>query len=721
VEGGFSARSRSTISIALIVIGGVLLLIGVLGFYARERVIDQETFADQATEALADDDVRRVVSREIVVNLIDQGSTDLIAARPLIESVVDAALDTGAFREFFREAALEANRVLFVRDRDNAAFRISDAYEVVRFGLRSVAPELASEIPPRLGATLLKLKERDFARESLQVADGVRVLGLVLPLLGLVAFAAAVAIAPNRRVAVLRSGVAVGTVGVVLAIAVLILRARILANVFGEDELTDEEVQGAVAGILDAFVGDLFIWALALSMAGLIAAGAAAALDPVRVEDPAARVRRRLLERPETNWGRGLRAAGALALGILVLVDPSLALRVVAVLAGAYLIYFAVTELLLLTQLGVRHTEDEVRERRGWLATAAVAGGLAVVALVVLVLVFTGEDAEPPGGGPVSPAGTCNGSPQLCSLRLDEAVFAGTHNSFSAADSPNWYIANQRRTIDRQLQDGIRLFLIDPHWGVGGENGRVRTDFEAEGRDRNRVAAALPPKTLRAAERLAGSVGLRPGEDGEREIWLCHTVCELGATRMVDALTLMREFLDANPGEVLILFIEPYVPPEEIATAFQEAGLDRYVATLEPDAPLPTLGELVRSGRRVIVFTERDGDGSVPWYLDGFSFVQDTPLGATKPEDLSCALNRGTRDSPMLMLNHWADVFPPSLSANVAFLRKRFILARARRCARRRGLPVSLIAVDHYDQGDLIAAVRKLNRQQVAAVRRAGA
>jgi hypothetical protein len=717
VKGGLSISARGATSIALIVVGGILLLVGVLTLYGREQIIDQESFADHAIEALADDDVRRVVSREIVVNLIDQGSTDLIAARPLIESVVDAVLDTDAFRELFREAALEANRVLFVRERDNAAFRISDAYRVVRFGLRSVAPDLASEIPPRLGATLLELKERDFARESLQVADELRVLGIVLPLLGLAAFGGAIAIAPKRRVAVLRSGVAVGTVGIVLAIALLIVRARVLANVFGEDELTDEDVRGAVAGILDAFVGDLFIWALALGMAGLIVAAAAAALDPVRVEDPAARLRRRLLERPATNWGRGLRAGGALALGILVLVNPSLALRVVAVLTGAYLVYFAVTELLLLTQLGVRHTEKEVRERRGWFATAGVAGGLAVAGVVALVLVLTGEDAEPPGSGPVSPAGSCNGSPQLCSLRLDEAVFAGTHNSFSAADSPSWYIANQRRTIDRQLQDGIRLFLIDPHWGVGGEDGGVRTDFEAEGRDRNRVAAALPPKTLRAAERLAGSVGLRPGEGGEREIWLCHTVCELGATRMVDALSVMREFLDANPGEVLILFIEPYVPPQEIAAAFDEAGLDRYVATLELGAPLPTLGELVRSGRRVIVFTERDGDGSVSWYLDGFSFVQDTPLGATKPEDLSCALNRGTRDSPMLMLNHWADVFPPSLSANRAFLEKRFILARARQCARRRGLPVSLIAVDYYDQGDLIAAVERLNRRRVAAVR----
>ena len=68
----------------------------------------------------------------------------------------------------------------------------------------------------------------------------------------------------------------------------------------------------------------------------------------------------------------------------------------------------------------------------------------------------------------------------------------------------------------------------------------------------------------------------------------------------------------------------------------------------------------------------------MPWYLDGFSFVQDTPLGVTKPEDLSCKLNRGGRDSPLLMLNQWADLFPPRRAANVPFqTRKELLTPRA--------------------------------------------
>ena len=245
----------------------------------------------------------------------------------------------------------------------------------------------------------------------------------------------------------------------------------------------------------------------------------------------------------------------------------------------------------------------------------------------------------------------------------------------------------------------------------------MRTDFEAEGRDRNRVVKALPPATLAAAERLAGRVGLRQnGGGGRPDLYLCHTVCELGATKMVDSLRVIGSFMKRNPGEVVILFIEPYVPPAAIAKVFADAGLDRYVATLRHDAPLPTLGELVRSGRRLIVFTEADADGTVPWYLDGFSFVQDTPLKATRRSQLRCTLYRGGTDSPLLMLNNWADVFPPQRRANIPFNQESFILARARRCARERGLPVNLIADDHYDQGGLVAAVAQLNRERFAAV-----
>jgi hypothetical protein len=446
---------------------------------------------------------------------------------------------------------------------------------------------------------------------------------------------------------------------------------------------------------------------------------AAAALDPEDVEQPITRLRRRIAGPTRTRWGRALRGVGALLLGVLVVLSPMLALELAAIVAGAFLIFYGASELLAMIQPASAAAPEGKRSRRRAFAVAATAGGLCVAVLVALVLVFTADDGEQGALASTVPtrSGACNGAVALCELRLNEAVFAGTHNSFSAADSAGWYIANQRRTIKRQLRDGIRLFLIDAHWGVEDAQGKVRTDFASEGRSRNRVAKALPPNVLKAAERLVGRLGAGDGA-GDPELWLCHTVCEIGATKMVDSLTEIREFLEANRGEVVILFIEPYAPPADIAKVFESAGLDRYLAELERDEPLPTLGSLVRRNKRVVVLSEKDADGTVPWYLDGFTFVQDTPLGAKKTAELSCRRERGDADSPFLMLNHWADYFPPKLSANRPFQTRRFLLERAHRCARERGLPVSLIAVDGYDQGEFLPAVDELNGERVRALRR---
>jgi hypothetical protein len=712
------SRTRGVASVVLVVLGAALLLAGGITYYLRTQILDQDAFADRAVAALDDDRVRNVVGREIVVNLIDRGSSELVAARPLLESVVDVVIESRPFKTVFRQAAIEANRVFFVRERRNAAFDVADATQLVRFALRSVSPDLARQLPKNIDATLLALRRREFAGQTLAIADQVRLFGVLLPLLALLVFAAAIVIAPDRRVAVLRTGIAVGTSAALLAAALLVLRVRLLAGVIGEDELTDADVRGAVAGVLDAFLADLVAVALLLALGGLVVGAAAAALDPEHVDQPMTRLRRRVAGPPRTRWGRALRGVGALLLGVLVVLEPLLALELGAIVAGAFLIFYGTSELLVMIQPSGAAAPEGKRSRRRALAVAAAAGGVCVAVVLALVLVVTDDE----GDGALATAattrsGTCNGSVSLCELRLNEAVFAGTHNSFSAADSPGWFLANNRRTIPRQLQDGIRLFLIDAHWGVEDDRGRVRTDFRAEGRSKNRVAKSLPPNVLKAAERLAGRLGA--GEaSGERDVWLCHTVCELGATRMLDSLEEIRKFLEANRGEVVILFVEDYVPPAEIAKVFERAGLDRYVTGLDRDEPLPTLGSLVRRNKRVIVLAEKSADGSVPWYLDGFSFVQDTPLGATKVRELSCRRERGDADSPFLMLNHWADLFPPRVGPNVPFQTERAVVGRAHRCARDRGVPVSLIAVDHYEQGKFLEAVDALNAERVQALRR---
>ena len=183
--GGVSGRGRNTGSIALAVIGAILAVVGTLLLYIRVEIIDPDAFADHAVEALKDDQVRDVVSTEIVVQLIERGSPDLVAGRPLLEQVVGTVLGAQPFQQVFRAAARESNRLLFDKGKDNVAFDVSDGLKIVRFALQSINPKLADDLPQSIDLALVKLKERDFARGSLAVADKIRWLGIVGPLIAL--------------------------------------------------------------------------------------------------------------------------------------------------------------------------------------------------------------------------------------------------------------------------------------------------------------------------------------------------------------------------------------------------------------------------------------------------------------------------------------------------------------------------------------------------------
>jgi hypothetical protein len=299
----------------------------------------------------------------------------------------------------------------------------------------------------------------------------------------------------------------------------------------------------------------------------------------------------------------------------------------------------------------------------------------------------------------------------MCGRRLDQVVFAATHNSYAAADEPGWLFANQRFGIARQLRDGIRALLIDVHLGAPDpRSGRIRTDLAAEGSDRNKVARELSPAALRTADRIVGRAGVGKPV-GRRRPYLCHTLCELGAEPLDEQLGIIRRFLTANPREVVLLFVEPYVPVATIEQALRETDLLSEAARLTvPDAPLPTSGGLIAAKTRLVIFAEHDG-GERPWYLDGFRFVQDTPLGATRPSQLSCDRYRGQTDSPLLMLNHWIPPFPPSVTRNQR-IGGGFLRAWIGRCERERAMLPNLLAVDFYERTDVVGIARRLNAEQ---------
>lgn len=291
---------------------------------------------------------------------------------------------------------------------------------------------------------------------------------------------------------------------------------------------------------------------------------------------------------------------------------------------------------------------------------------------------------------------------------MDEIVFPSTHNSYAASAQPGWHFASQRYGISRQLEDGIRALLLDVHFGVyDRDTGRVRTDLSAEGSDRNKVAKQVPPRALRVADRIAGRVGVGT-LNGTPELYLCHTLCELGADPLNRELKAIGSFLAEHPEQVLIVIVEDYVPPATIERAFAQAGLERYVVTLNRHEPLPTLGELIDRDRRLVVFAEKDG-GTPAWYMPAFSFIQDTPLGAVRPDQLSCERYRGEADSPLLLINYWIPPFPPSPALNAGIGHAAFLRGRVKRCLEKRGFRGAIVAVDFYQRTSVVAVARELN------------
>ena len=222
----------------------------------------------------------------------------------------------------------------------------------------------------------------------------------------------------------------------------------------------------------------------------------------------------------------------------------------------------------------------------------------------------------------------------------------------TAADE-NWYLPEQPTGIVSQLDDGIRVFLIDSWYGQA--TNRPPAAVTAEGSKLAALAEAnaeYGPDVVQAALRLRDAASLTP--IGPREPYLCHSLCELGGIRWETEMTAVEQWLATHPREVVTFFVQDEVTPADTDAVFRAAGLLPYVHTQRVGRPWPTLGQMIDSGRRVVVLMENNGGGTkYPWLLQGFEWVQDTPYENPTVADLSCRLERGPADAPILLVNHW--------------------------------------------------------------------
>ena len=694
------ARSART-SGALLIIGSVAIWLAFIVGGAARGIIRPDPFARRLAGALSDPRVSRYVAARITDAIVEQ-RPNLVSVRSILEPSVSTVVSSAPFRAVVRTSTRAAHRSLFESGR-NVVLSLPDVAVLVRSALARANPDLASKIPPSIEASLASPEaEQAFTRfiDAWGFVGRVLWAAWVVLILGFGAFVAGIWVAPDRQTALVRTGAAFGAVA--LALIAVLPAGRLLAASI----TPDPELRGVVHGVWAAYFEPVKMGAVIAACIGVVLVSAGSTM--LEALDPLLRIKAfgRWVTEPRRPGGKIVPAILLLAAGGYAIVNPARTGGVLVALTGLLLVYMGLREVFRFV-LARTHSLSEAPtarpDARAWRTLAVVAAGLVLALGGTALFVFRAPAAPLEAAGVAT---VCNGSARLCNRRLDQIVFAGAHNAMSNAEVPGWLFPHQNHLIPRQLEDGVRALLIDVHYGVpAGEH--VITDFDREGTSLDKIEGALGPEAtaaaLRIRERFLGH------ETGPSGTYFCHGFCELGAYPVEPTLAGVREFMVANPGEVVIIGIEDYIPPEDIARLFQDAGLLDLIYTGSLTRPMPTLREMIDGGQRLVLFIE-SGKPGVSWLRPAWEAMQETPYTFHKPEDFSCRPNRGPRTAPLFQINNWIETTPAPRPSNAEIVNAySALLARARACREQRGQLPNILAVDFYDVGDLFRVVRTLN------------
>ncbi|RPD78420.1 PLC-like phosphodiesterase [Lentinus tigrinus ALCF2SS1-7] len=278
-------------------------------------------------------------------------------------------------------------------------------------------------------------------------------------------------------------------------------------------------------------------------------------------------------------------------------------------------------------------------------------------------------------------ATVCNGHAELCDRSYGNVTYFGSHDSFAFSEDPFALARDQEIDIPSQLGLGVRLLQAQAHVN-------------------------------------------------DNVLHFCHTSCALFDGGTVEAyLNKVNDFLKANPNEVLtLIFTNPEGAslPDLWDPPFQASGIAD-LAYVPPHLPMkqsewPTLGDMISSGKRVVVFLDAgaDTDRSVPYILPEFQMVWETPFSVTD-DKFPCSVDRingplSTEDH-MYMINHSLnkDILGTGIIVSDPIDAKTTngvpsILANAAGCEGfAAGRAPNFVLLDFVNIGDGLTAVTQLN------------
>lgn len=696
--------SRRRVAIVLCAVGALLLTLGTLAGIANRQLVDGSRFAAHVDQVRQDE----AVSRQVGIAMTDailRSDANLTAVRPLIETAAISVVGSPSFSPVLQSAVRQVHDAFTEPGSGTVVLRLADVGSVLSGVVAKVAPQSTTALPSDIDVTLARIGDQSAAQSTISIARQVSLFAWLFPILALGCLAGAAWLWGWRKNSLRPIGSAVIGAGVLIVVL-----AGVASGLAASADVNT--LSGALsASALRVLVGLLW-WPAAVLLGAGVVLRLLAVLDG---DVPAGSGGREWFAvRPASQRIQASRAAMLIVVGGFVVFQPSLAVATIAVVTGIGVLVIGlaeITRVLLQVARNKRNEHEQPNPRRYvWTMWSMAVLPVVVVTALVLSLALPTSRALPPAAG----AGTanseaCNGFVQLCDRPYNDVAYPAAHNAMSAADQPGWYLAEQPTGLIGQLNAGIRVMLIDSWYGQATTTpGQVTNATQDKAKGLAQANADFGTGAVQSALRLRSAIAGKP--TGSVQPYLCHGVCDIGATKWEPQMATVRDWLAAHPREVVTFFSEDYVSPADTAAVFKAAGLLPYVTTHQVGTPWPTLGQMITTNKRLVVLMENHGGGSAyPWLMQGFDQVQDTNYDAKTPAQLSCARNRGTTTSQLLLINNWLNHFDAIITDAARVNAYSSLYPRMVACQRERVMIPNYVAVNYYNQGDLFKVVDALN------------
>mmetsp|Transcript_24018 Transcript_24018/g.50076 ORF Transcript_24018/g.50076 Transcript_24018/m.50076 type:complete len:1092 (-) Transcript_24018:48-3323(-) len=345
-----------------------------------------------------------------------------------------------------------------------------------------------------------------------------------------------------------------------------------------------------------------------------------------------------------------------------------------------------------------------------------VTGLLAICGCLLAGLLFKAAqdlvEKEEPGWSfkQCSGSNCCNGLESNCAKPLNEITFAGVHNSMSNAQD-GWLSPNNFLPHVGALNAGYRALSVDTFLFDG--------DFDDS----------------------------TPGS-----LCACHGLCTFGKRPALEEFNSTKLWLDSNPRELLVIFLENYGGKEAndmMYDAFEELGINGMLVTRKEDGGWPTMGECIENGKRVLILKQNPDCvpgvdskcplGYMPMFPSFLGTSNSSPLGSvydtpytinSKYDFYSDPTNkvfdtsvldgmdgrekRGLEDERNLFsVNHFitSPVASPTFAHEINWMP--FVSDRIRGMEEGKKRRVNFVWVDFWSIGDTVRACQENNKLEV--------